>query len=387
MMPPRPRQLTVPGLLEVRAGCLDELHALLDDHRFDLQRPLLVGCGSGPSQSFAARVAASLRAGGAEVIEVCDLAGRLEQAAAAAATIIEAGVGTAVAVGGGRVLDPVKLAAARTGIDFVSVPTTLSNDGISSPVASLIDRAGARQTHAARMPFGVVVDLDAVGTAPLPTLRAGVGDLVSNLTACLDWRLADRLGHERFDAYSAMIAEAAARPVLDLDDVDSAESRDVLAHGLILSGLAMEAAGTSRPCSGAEHLISHTLDATRGADAALHGAQVAFGSLVAAAAHGGRLHAELQQLFLRIGLPTRPEDIGIDTATAVDMVLSAPAERPNRWTVLSRYAGSREEAAELIGRAFAPLGSPGGAQPSSRATTRSPARPSSSRQNVPLNSL
>jgi glycerol-1-phosphate dehydrogenase [NAD(P)+] len=393
-MPPRPRQLTVPGLLEVRAGCLDDFHPLLADNRFDLDRPVLVGCGSGPSRVFAARITASLRAGGAEVIEACGLVGRLEQAAAAAATIIEAGVGTAVAVGGGRVLDPVKLAAARTGIDFVSVPTTLSNDGISSPVASLVDRAGVRQAHAARMPYGVVVDLDAVGSAPLPTLRAGVGDLASNLTALLDWRMADRLGYERFDAYSAMIAEAAARPVLDLDGLESAESRDVLAHGLILSGLAMEAAGTSRPCSGAEHLISHALDAARGNDAALHGEQVALGALIAAAAHKGRLHEELRRVFAHLGLPTRPEHIGIDTAAAVEAVLAAPAMRPDRWTVLSDYAGRPAEAAALVERAFdavpvrgiGVLAAPDGPQSSRRETTRSPAWPSSKRQKVSLNS-
>jgi glycerol-1-phosphate dehydrogenase [NAD(P)+] len=353
-MPPRTRQLVVPSLLRVAPGCLDEVDALLTDHRFELERPVIVGCGSGPSREFAARVVTSLRGAGIRVIELCGLEGRLDQAAAAAASIIEENIGTAVAVGGGRVLDPLKLAAARTGIDFVSVPTTLSNDGISSPVASLTDRHGVRTTHAARMPFGVVVDLDAVGSAPLPTLRAGVGDLVSNLTACLDWRLADRLGHDRFDAYSAMIAESAARPLLDLDDVESAEAHDVLAHGLILSGLAMEAAGTSRPCSGAEHLVSHALDAALGPDASLHGAQVALGTLVAAAAHGPRLHEELHLLFGRLGLPTRPEDLGIDREAACDIVLGAPSLRPERWTVLSRYVGARADVAELLERAFSP---------------------------------
>jgi glycerol-1-phosphate dehydrogenase [NAD(P)+] len=353
MMAPRPRQLAVPGLLRVGAGCLDEVDELLAGNHFDLERPVVVGCGSGPSREFAGRVVGCLRRAGVRVIERPGLEGRLDQAAAAAAEIIEEGVGTAVAVGGGRVLDPLKLAAARTGIDFVSAPTTLSNDGISSPVASLTDRRGVRTTHAARMPFGVVVDLEAVGSAPTPTLRAGVGDLVSNLTACLDWRLADRLGHDRFDDYSAMIAESAARPLLDLEDVTSTAAHDVLAHGLILSGLAMEAAGTSRPCSGAEHLVSHALDAALGGDASMHGAQVALGTLVGAAAHSSRLHEELRLLFGRLGLPTCPEDLGVDREAAVDIVLGAPALRPERWTVLSRYS-ERVDVAELLDCAFSP---------------------------------
>jgi glycerol-1-phosphate dehydrogenase [NAD(P)+] len=393
-MPPRTRQLVVPSLLRVGSGCLDEVAALLADHRFELERPVIVGCGSGPSRSFAARVVSGLRGAGIETIEVCGLEGRLDQAAAAAASIIEEDVGTAVAVGGGRVLDPLKFAAARTGIDFVSVPTTLSNDGISSPIASLTDRHGTRTTYPARMPFGVVVDLEAVGSAPRPTLRAGVGDLVSNLTACLDWRLADRLGHDRFDPYSAMIAESAARPVLDLVDVESADAHEVLAHGLILSGLAMEAAGTSRPCSGAEHLVSHALDAGLEERAALHGSQVALGTLIAAAAHSPSLLEELRPLFARLGLPTCPEDLGVERELAIDIVAGAPAVRPERWTILSRYE-SRAEVAELLDQAFSPP--PGRRpfgpaerrtrpQPSRRSATRVLALPSSSGENVSVNS-
>jgi glycerol-1-phosphate dehydrogenase [NAD(P)+] len=334
-MAPRARELTVPRLLHVESSSLDGLADLLDAHEFDLGRRVLVGTGRGPSRTFAERAVTSLRGRGVEVLALADLSGRLDQAARAAAVIIEEGVGVAIAVGGGRVIDPVKLAAARTGIDFVSVPTTISNDGISSPVSSLVNRRGERSTHAARMPCGIVVDVDAIGTAPAPTLRAGVGDLISNLTACMDWRLADRLGEERFDAYSAMIAEAAARPALDLHDLDSRETHEILAHGLLLSGLAMAAAGTSRPCSGAEHLISHALDAQLGSRAALHGEQVAIGCLVSAAAHGSALLPELHRLYRRLGLPVSPEDLGLTRTELAEAVAAAPAIRPDRWTVLS----------------------------------------------------
>jgi glycerol-1-phosphate dehydrogenase [NAD(P)+] len=373
-MVPRPRELTVPRLLHVSAGCLDDVAPLLADHDFDLDGRVLVGTGPGPSQAFAKRVAECLRGRGVDVLLVSDLTGRLDQAASAAATIIEQGVTVALAVGGGRVIDPVKLAAARTGIDFVSVPTTISNDGISSPVASLTDRDGARGTHAARMPCGIVVDVDAIGSAPAPTLRAGVGDLLSNLTACMDWRLADRLGEERFDAYSAMIAEAAARPALDLTDLERRESHEILANGLLLSGLAMAAAGTSRPCSGAEHLISHALDAQLGSGATLHGEQVALGSLVAAAAHGSPLLGDLHRVYRRLGLPERPEDLGLTREQLAGAVLAAPRLRPERWTVLS----DRMEVAALLDEAFpAASASAGGKpaltplQPSRRSTTRS----------------
>jgi glycerol-1-phosphate dehydrogenase [NAD(P)+] len=357
-MVPRARKLTVPRLLHVGVGCLDDVSGLLADHEFDLGSKVLVGSGAGPSRGFAKRVAAGLEGQGVDVLLVPGLVGRLDQAAAAAATIIEESVAVAVAVGGGRVIDPLKLAAARTGIDFVSVPTTISNDGISSPVASLVDREGARTSHAARMPCGIVVDTEAIGTAPPPTIRAGVGDLVSNLTACMDWRLADSLGEDRFDAYSAMIAEAAARPVLDLEDIHSRGSHDILAHGLMLSGLAMAAAGTSRPCSGAEHQISHALDAELGRRAPLHGVQVALGCLVSAAAHGSPLLGVLHRVYRRLGLPTRPEDLGLTREQLVAAVVAAPGIRPERWTVLSERPSEPARVAELLEQAFASAESP-----------------------------
>jgi glycerol-1-phosphate dehydrogenase [NAD(P)+] len=350
-MVPTPRNVEIPRLLHVDAGCLDRVTALLDDHGFDLGC-VLVGSGPGPSRAFAEGVADGLRDHGVRVLHVAHLSGRLDQAAATAGTIIEEGVTTAVAVGGGRVIDTVKLAAARTGVDFVSVPTAVSNDGISSPVASLVGKDGTRSSHAARMPGGIVVDTAAISSAPPITIRAGVGDLASNLTAGLDWRLADREGRERYDAFSAMIAESAARPLLDLDEVTSPDSVEVIARGLLLSGLAMAAAGTSRPCSGAEHLISHALDLRLGRRAAMHGEQVALGCLVSAAAHGWSQRSLLLRTFRRLGLPTTPEDIGISREQLADAVLAAPGMRPDRWTILSERYREPDEVDELLSLAF-----------------------------------
>lgn len=347
----RPRTVAIPRLLHVGTRCLRDVAPLLAEHDFDFDC-VLVGSGPGPSRVLAEKVVTGLRDHGVRVLHRSHLAGRLDQAAATAGAIIEEGVTVAVAVGGGRVLDTVKLAAARTSIDFVSVPTTVSNDGISSPVASLVRKDGTRVTYAAAMPSGIVVDVDAVASAPELTVRAGVGDLVSNLTACLDWRLADREGRDHYDAYAAMIAESAARPILDLEETASRESHEVLAQGLLLSGLAMAAAGTSRPCSGAEHLVSHALDAQLGDRAALHGEQVALGCLIAAAAHEAPLLDTLQRLFRRLGLPTRPEDLGMTRKQLTRAVVEGPGLRPERWTILSECFRDPTEAGALVERAL-----------------------------------
>jgi glycerol-1-phosphate dehydrogenase [NAD(P)+] len=345
------RTIAIPHLLEVGQRSLDGVAGLLTGHGFDTGR-VCVATGSGPSRAHAARVADGLRAAGVDVVARDGLAGRLDQAAELAALIIHESVSLVIAVGGGRAIDTAKLAAARTGTDFVSIPTTIAHDGISSPVASLVTAEGTRGSFAAAMPSGIIVDIEVIGSAPPQTLRAGAGDLASNLTALLDWQLADALGRDRFDAFSAMIARNAAQPVLDLADLRSRKSHEILANGLVLSGLAMAAAGTSRPCSGAEHLVSHSLDLLLGPRASLHGEQVALGCLVSAAAHGSPLLATFHELFARLGLPRRPADLGIDDDLMREAIVRAPATRPERHTILTAIAPDAAAVDAVVQRAF-----------------------------------
>ena len=319
-------------------------------HGFPTDRTLVCS-GDGPSLAFASTVAQSMERAGLPVELQGGLTGQLPQAAHVAARIIGSGVTLLIAVGGGKVIDTVKVAAARTGTDFITVPTTLAHDGISSPVASLAS-GGRRESHAAAMPTGIVVDTRVIGSAPRRTLRAGVGDLVSNQTADLAWRLAAEEGREQFDAFSAMIAESAARPALDLTELDSQESQGLLAKGLILSGLAMAAAGTSRPCSGAEHLISHSLDALLGPRAAMHGEQVALGCLISARAHRSPLVPQLGDLFRKLELPSRPEEAGLTQDDLCRAVMHAPGTRPDRYTVLDRVDLSESGVRDLVAESF-----------------------------------
>jgi glycerol-1-phosphate dehydrogenase [NAD(P)+] len=346
----RQRKVEIPHLMHVAPGCLGELPRLVSD--FDCGR-VCVGSGDGPSVAFADEVAASLARSGVDVIRESGLRGSLDQAADLAALVIKEQVSLLVAVGGGRVIDTVKLAAARTRTPFVSAPTALSHDGISSPVASLVPAGGHRQSFAAAMPAAVVIDLEVIASAPPRTFRAGAGDLVSNLTALLDWQLADLQGEGSYDAFAAMIAESASRPLLQVEDLGDPESLEILAKGLLQSGLAMAAAGTSRPCSGAEHLISHSLDSRLGDDSAMHGEQVALGALFSAAAHDSPLLGSLHDLYERIGLPRRPADLGLSDEDLEFAILAAPSARRDRFTILTELlADSGARISAIFGEAY-----------------------------------
>ena len=348
----RTRVRRLPRVVEVGAGTLAELPGTLLRAGFPLERVLVV-CGGETTERWARQVADRLT-GVSDWVDIRRAgAGSCADAERVGAVARELDVDLLVAVGGGRAIDVAKIAALSCEVDVVVVPTAVSHDGISSPVTSLLNAAGERNSQPGAVPAAVIIDTELVAAAPARLLIAGAGDLLSNLSATEDWRLADRRGLESFDAYAALIADGAAQPLLRLERLSTPAGVETLAKGLILSGLAMVTAGTSRPCSGAEHLISHSLDALLGGRARLHGEQVALGMLVTAAARGLPEQAEaLRSAFGRLGLPLQPADVGLSMDVMAQAVRTARATRPGRYTVLDEIDLGSAAVFDLLERAF-----------------------------------
>jgi glycerol-1-phosphate dehydrogenase [NAD(P)+] len=267
---------------------------------------------------------------------------RVESAERLAADAQRAGGRPLVAVGGGKVIDVCKYAAHLVSRPFYCVPTQISHDGIGSPVAVLrVDGRGCPQSLGARMPGGIFVPLFAVATAPRASILSGIGDLLANLNAIADWRLAQAAGKDRSDDYAAMVSRAAARMVhAELAAAPAgggwltSEFLVRLTEALVLSGVAMEIAGSSRPCSGSEHMISHAMDELLGGVAS-HGLQVALGTVVASALRASdEEFKRLRELYRRLGLPVRPSDLGLSLDDFRRVMLHAPRTRPGRYTIL-----------------------------------------------------
>ena len=111
------------------------------------------------------------------------------------------------------------------------------------------------------MPIAVVVDLDYVRRSEPAMRRSGIGDAVSNLSAIADWRLAERERGEAVDGVAVTFARVAATSLVHREDgIDDDAFLIALAEALVLSGLAMATAGSSRPCSGGDHEILHAID-------------------------------------------------------------------------------------------------------------------------------
>ena len=269
------RMVASPLAIEVRQGAVAALPGLLSDGRISSGGHVAVVVGPGLGEEIVAEVRPALTncvvhsVSGGSIAAALDLVKELREGSHDAV----------VGIGGGRTLDVAKYAASQAGLPMVSVATNLAHDGIASPVASLDDDEGRKGSYGVHIPIAVVVDLDYVRRSPEEQLRSGIGDTLSNLSALADWKLAASDRGEPIDGLAAALARSGAESLLCTEDGIGAEAfQRTLAEALVLSGLAMAVAGSSRPCSGACHEISHAIDALY-PERASHGEQVAVGAL------------------------------------------------------------------------------------------------------------
>jgi glycerol-1-phosphate dehydrogenase [NAD(P)+] len=235
---------------------------------------------------------------------------------------------------------------------MVAVATNLAHDGIASPVASLESEGGRKLSYGVQMPMAVVIDLDYVLRSEPSMRRSGIGDAVSNLSAIADWRLAERERGEEVDGVAVTFARTAAMGVLHRQDgIDDEEFLMALAEGLVLSGLAMATAGSSRPCSGGDHEIVHAIDHLFPGTAG-HGELAGAAALFTSFLRGDDgLAGAIDACLSRHGLPRVPADLGLTEAQFAEAVAHAPSTRPDRWTILEHLDLDAAAVAERV-RAF-----------------------------------
>ena len=164
-----------------------------------------------------------------------------------------------IAVGSGTIHDITRYHAYEMKIPFFSVPTAASVDGFVSTVAAMTWH-GFKKSFTAVSPVIVIADTDIFKKAPLRLTASGVSDLLGKYTALADWKITHILTGEYIcDEICSMEYEALDRLKESLDGLTTGDEAayENLMYGLLLSGLAMQMTGNSRPASGAEHHMSH----------------------------------------------------------------------------------------------------------------------------------
>ena len=164
-----------------------------------------------------------------------------------------------IAVGSGSLNDIVKRAAGELERGYMNVGTAASMDGYTA-FGAAITVEGYKQTLSCPAPKGTVADMDVMSTAPASMTASGYGDLLGKIPAGADWIVADELGVEPIQDSVWKLVQGPLRHALSRPAELAGGDREALADladGLIMSGLAMQAASSSRPASGAEHQFSH----------------------------------------------------------------------------------------------------------------------------------
>jgi len=250
-------------------------------------------------------------------------------------------------IGGGKSVDVGKMIAYSIRKSFISIPTSASHDGISSPFVSL---KGSNKPHSIKVntPIGILADTKLISEAPTRLLSSGCGDLIGKLTAVKDWELARDDNNEYFGAYSAYLAKLSA-------DIIMNKSKELLLNeygvrtiieALISAGVAAGIAGSSRPCSGSEHLFSHALEYITDGNCGLHGERVGIGTIIMSKLYGMDFERIISVLE-NVKAPVKANQINLSEKDIVQSLLIAQGLRPERYTILSKIKLDKKSAYEL----------------------------------------
>jgi glycerol-1-phosphate dehydrogenase [NAD(P)+] len=220
-----------------------------------------------------------------------------------------------VVVGSGTLNDIAKRACFELERPYMTVATAASMDGYTA-FGAAITREGYKQTMTCPAPRAVLADLAILTRAPARMTSSGYADLLAKVCAGADWIVADTLEVEAIEPrpwslVQGPLREATARPA-ELHDGDP-EAMSGLIEGLIMAGLAMQVAGSSRPASGAEHQFSHLWEMeglgrhpAGGEPPLSHGFKVGLGTVAIAALYERLLERDLQALDVEAAVAAWP---------------------------------------------------------------------------------
>ncbi len=186
-----------------------------------------------------------------------------------------------IAVGSGSVHDIVRFCAHEAHVEMISYPTASSVDGFVSGVAAMTMH-GQKLTYPSTSPVALFADPSVYRSAPSRLCASGVGDVIGKITALFDWEFSHIITGEALNVDIYNLMKSALDRVIEGADKGGDEFVDLVMEGLILSGLAMQLAGSSRPASGSEHHMSHfwEMHVANPPTDALHGEKVGVGTIL-----------------------------------------------------------------------------------------------------------
>ncbi|MBR6794335.1 MAG: sn-glycerol-1-phosphate dehydrogenase [Clostridia bacterium] len=198
------------------------------------------------------------------------------------------GIDMIVGIGSGVIQDLCKYVSHYNQVPYIIVATAPSMDGYASNGAAMITD-GMKVTYPAGLPKAILADTQVLTEAPMEMLKAGYGDIIGKFSALNDWKLSHCINGEYFCRYIYDLTYEQIKRTLSLAEgvlQRKEESVKTLMEGLVIIGILMSFAGSSRPASGSEHHLSHFFEITGILDHTEyfpHGIDVAYSTVVTAA--------------------------------------------------------------------------------------------------------
>ena len=204
-----------------------------------------------------------------------------------------------VGVGSGVIQDLSKYVSFFSKIPYMIVATAPSMDGYASTGAAMILK-GMKETVPAGLPRAIVADTEVLRNAPIDMIKAGYGDIIGKYSALNDWKLSAAVNGEYFCQYIYDVTYKMIENTLETaEGLLKREEASVKAimEALVIVGIMMSFAGSSRPASGSEHHLSHFFELVGIVNDEFyftHGIDVAYSTVIT---------AEVRELILRNSFP------------------------------------------------------------------------------------
>lgn len=195
-----------------------------------------------------------------------------------------------IGVGGGVINDTCKMLSAAKKVPDIIVGTAPSMDGFASATSSM-EREGLKISLASKCPDGVIGEPEILAASPAHMIRSGVGDMLAKYVSIVEWQISHLLLGEYYCPRVADMIRCALDKCVKAAPSALSGNRDAVSavmEGLVISGLAMNYVGISRPASGMEHYISHIIDMRSlefATPADLHGIQCGIATLATVRAY------------------------------------------------------------------------------------------------------
>ena len=210
-----------------------------------------------------------------------------------------------IGIGSGVIQDLCKYISHYNNVPYIIVATAPSMDGYASTGAAMITD-GMKVTYPAGLPKAIIADVDILSNAPLDMIKAGYGDIIGKFSALNDWKLSHLINGEYFCGYIYDLTYNQIQNTLKLADgilKRNPQSIKALMEALVVIGIMMSFAGSSRPASGSEHHLSHFFEIMGILESSYyfpHGIDVAYSTVITAELREKLLNSHFPKKIYRL---------------------------------------------------------------------------------------